>query len=130
MEKRRSLKTVSAFANSLRIRFDFGFFTVPPSEWTHVVSEEYRAKIRSLGDENTNPDSITELFRPQMEWYRERLEANVRETRKSGKFDLTIGHYARLVTKLVCPLSFFDLVSNVLSLYTSYSLSKYIRSLI
>ena len=106
VEKRRSLKTVSAFSNSIRIYLDSRFFTVPGSEWTKVVVAEYQAKIKSLGDESTNPDTITELFQPQIEWYRERLQANVRETRKSGKFDLTIGHYARLVTKLVRPLFF------------------------
>ena len=75
---------------------------MPSSEWTKVVHEEYRAKIDSLGDQVDDPDARTELFRPQIEWYRERLQANVRETKKSGKFDLTIGHYARMVTNLVC----------------------------
>ncbi|KIM35198.1 hypothetical protein M413DRAFT_14670 [Hebeloma cylindrosporum] len=36
----------------------------------------------------------------KMEWYRERLQAKVRETKKSGKFDITIGHYAKLVTNM------------------------------
>lgn len=80
---------------------------MPGSEWTKVVLAEYQAKIDSLGEERSNPDAITELFQPQIDWYRERLQANVRETRKSGKFDLTVGHYARLVTKLVCTLVFF-----------------------
>lgn len=75
---------------------------MPSSEWTKVVHEEYRAKIDSLGDEADDPDARTELFRPQIEWYKERLQASARETRKSGKFDLTIGHYAKMVTNLVC----------------------------
>jgi hypothetical protein len=112
---------------NLFIFIDFKFFTVPGSEWTKVIVAEYQAKIHSLGDEKTNPDAITKLFRPQIEWYRERLQANVRETRKSGKFDLTIGHYAKLVTKLVCPFFVLGLQG---ANYTSYSLSRYIKSLI
>ena len=100
---------------------------MPGREWAKVVQAEYRAQIASLGEESINPEAISELFRPQMEWYRERLQANVRETKKSGKFDLTIGHYAKLVTNLVCPPLGFLSVPEVLTMYTSYSLSRYIK---
>jgi hypothetical protein len=116
------------FFNCIRIYVDWRLFTVPGSEWTKVVQAEYQAQIASLGEENTDPLAITELFRPQIEWYRERLQANVRETKKSGKIDLTIGHYAKLATNMVCrPLGFFS-VPEVLTVYTAYSLSRYIKS--
>jgi hypothetical protein len=100
--KRRNPKAVRTFFNYIRIYFDLILFTVPGSEWAKVVQAEYQAQIASLDEQSTNPEAITELFQPQIEWYRERLQANVRETKKSGKFDLTIGHYAKLVTNLVC----------------------------
>lgn len=66
-----------------------------------MVREEYKAKLDSLGDQMDDPDARAELFRPQIEWYRERLQSNISETRKSGKFDLTIGHYAKMATNNV-----------------------------
>ena len=48
VEKRRSLKTVSAFSNSIHIYLDSRFFTVPGSEWTKVIVAEYQVKIKLL----------------------------------------------------------------------------------
>lgn len=101
---------------------------MPGSEWAKVVQAEYQAQIASLGEQNIDLAAVTELFRPQIEWYRERLQANVHETKKSGKFDLTIGHYAKLVTNLVCHLLGFFSVPEVLTIYASFSLLRYIKS--
>ena len=106
-EKGRNLKIVSFFL--IYFVFILILHTVPSNEWTKVVHREYRARIDSLGDEADDPDARAELFRPQIEWYRECLQAGVLETKKSGKFDLTIGHYARMVTNLVS--SFFFVAS-------------------
>ena len=100
---------------------------MPGHEWAKVVQAEYQAQIALVGEESINPEVISELFRLQMEWYREHLQANICETKKSGKFDLMIGHYAKLVTNLVCPPLGFLSVPEVLTMYTSYSLSRYIK---
>ena len=88
---------------------------MPGSKLVKVVQAEYQAQTASLGKQSTDPVAITKLFQPQIEWYRERLQANICETKKSGKFDLTIGHYAKMVTNLVCHLLSFFTVPNVLT---------------
>jgi hypothetical protein len=66
-------------------------------------------QIALLSKENTDPLAITKLFQLQIEWYRECLQANVHETKKLRKMDLTIGHYAKLAMDIVCPpLGFFS----------------------
>ena len=101
---------------------------MPGSKWAKVVQAEYQVQIALLGKQSTDPVVITELFRPQIEWYREHLQANVCETKKSGKFDLMIGHYAKMVMNLVCYLLSFFTVPDVLTIYTSFSLLRYIKS--
>lgn len=46
-------------------------------------------------------EAVAELFRPQVEWYRERLQAFVSESKEKKSFDLTVAKAAKQYTNMV-----------------------------